>query len=75
VLTGSIAAHVPLADGVVLTLDALLDVDLASRRYVLDDGGTDVSVLAPWRVRPMLLAGFTFTALGEGLFARRGGAP
>jgi hypothetical protein len=70
VLTGLAAAHLPIADSVVLTVAAALDVDLASRRYVVDEGGAPSEVLAPWRVRPTLLAGITFTPLGAGLFAR-----
>jgi hypothetical protein len=74
IATGAVAVHIAMAPGVVLSLNAIVDTDLASRRYVLQDGDQRVDVLAPWRVRPMLLAGFAFTALGDGVFEARGAA-
>jgi hypothetical protein len=67
------AAHVRLVPSVVLTVMALGDLDLAPSRYVVMQGSTVEPVLSPWRVRPTLLAGFTFTALGQPTFVRGGG--
>jgi len=72
ILSPVLEGHFGLTAGVVLTVAVACDFDLASRRYVLEEGGADSNVFVPWRVRPTLLAGFTFTALGEGLFAARG---
>jgi hypothetical protein len=72
-VTAFAAAHVRLVPSVVLTVMALGDLDLAPSRYVVDDGAAVDPVLAPWRVRPTLLAGFTFTALGQPTFARGAG--
>jgi hypothetical protein len=66
VLTAVATAHAAIAAGVVLLLAAGADVDFASRHYVLAQGTTDTDVLAPSRVRPTILLGFGFTALGEG---------
>jgi hypothetical protein len=70
VVSAFVAAHVRLVPSVVLTVMALGDLDLAPSRYVVVDGASVDPVLAPWRVRPTLLAGFTFTALGQPTFAR-----
>lgn len=71
VLTGAIATHFKLAPGLVLTVALTTDVDLTSRRWVIDEGREAGDVLSPWRVRPALLAGLDFTALGPTLFAPR----
>jgi hypothetical protein len=71
VLTARATAYVALAPGVALTVVVGGDVDLASRHYFIDDGAQDPEVFVPWRVRPVVLAGFTFTAAGSGLFAAR----
>jgi hypothetical protein len=73
VVSAFAAAHVRLVPSVVLTLVALGDLDLAPSRYVVVDGASVDPVLVPWRARPTLLAGFTFTALGQPTFARGGG--
>jgi hypothetical protein len=65
VLTALLTAHAQLASGVVLLLSAAADVDLASRHYVGQSGATTDEVLSTWRVRPMILAGVGFTALGD----------
>jgi hypothetical protein len=70
VVTAFAAAHVRLVPSVVLTVMALGDVDLEPSRFVVQNGSTADPLLAPWRVRPTLLAGFTFTALGQPAFAR-----
>ena len=70
VLTVRLTAYVGLAPGVALTLVAGSDFDIEPQRYtVAGVGGGEI--LVPWRVRPAVLAGFTFTALGNGLFAAR----
>jgi len=65
---------VRLVPSVVLTVMALGDLDLAPSRYVVVQGAAVEPVLAPWTVRPTLLAGFTFTAVGQPIFAH-GGSP
>jgi hypothetical protein len=75
ILCGVLAGHLGLTPDVALTLAVGSDVDLASPQlhYVVEYGnpGTPPSgVLIPWQVRPFLLAGFAFTALGERRFAR-----
>jgi hypothetical protein len=67
-LSAMLTAHAGVAPGVVFLLSAGIDVDLASRQYVLVDGVATTDVFDPWRVRPMILAGFGFTALGDGFF-------
>jgi hypothetical protein len=74
VVTAFVSAHVRLVPGVALTLLALGDVDLSPSRYVVAQGTSVDPALSPWRVRPTLLAGFTFTALGPPIFSR-GGLP
>jgi hypothetical protein len=71
IVGGAVTARAALASSVVFVLAVDVDVDLASRRYVLDDGSSQVDVFDPWRVRPTVLAGLAFTAFGEGLFAPR----
>jgi len=72
VLTARATVYVALAPGVALTVVAGGDVDLATpRHYFIVDGAQDPDVFVPWRVRPVVLAGFTFTAAGSGLFAAR----
>jgi hypothetical protein len=70
IVSSEITAQASLATGVVLVLSGVADVDLATRHYVFADAGSDQTVLAPWRVRPMALLGLAFTAVGDGLFAR-----
>jgi len=69
IVSAFVAAHVALAPGVAMTVAVLGDLDLTPSRYVVVDGTAVEAVLAPWSVRPTLLAGFTFTALGEPAFA------
>jgi hypothetical protein len=70
VLTARGTAYFALAPGVTFTLVAGSDVDLKSLHYAFN-GVQSGDVLVPWRLRPVVLAGFTFTALGSGLFATR----
>jgi hypothetical protein len=72
ILSAMATAHAALFPGVVFLVSAGADVDLASRRYVLAQGSAETDVLAPWRVRPMVLAGFGFTAFGDGHFGGGG---
>ena len=74
VVSAFAAAHVRLVPSVVLTVMGLGDLILAPSRYIVMDGAAVDPVLAPWRVRPTLMAGFTFTALGQPTFVR-GGSP
>jgi hypothetical protein len=73
-LCGVIAGYLALTPGVALTLAVGSDVDVASPqpRYVVGDskGHPIGDVLIPSPVRPFLLAGFAFTAVGERRFAR-----
>jgi hypothetical protein len=72
VLTARATAYVALTPGVSLTLVAGSDIDLESIHYAYAYQGVQSGdVLVPWRLRPVVLAGFTFTALGGGLFAGR----
>jgi hypothetical protein len=70
VLTGTVVAHVPIASSVVLNLAATLDVSTAVREDPA--GGTDRrdATFSPWTVRPMLVAGFSFTTLGRSRFSK-----
>ena len=57
IVGGAVTARAALASSVVFVLAVNVDVNLASRRYVLDDGSSQVDVFEPWRVRPTVLAG------------------
>jgi hypothetical protein len=65
------AARISLGPSVALTVMLLGDVDPAPSRYIVQQGSTSDTVLAPWNARPTVLAGFTFTALGPPAFAER----
>lgn len=69
VVSAFVAAHVALVPGVAMTVAVLGDLDLTPSRYVIVDGTAVEPVLAPWSVRPTLLAGFTFTAFGQPSFS------
>ncbi len=68
-LSAIVTLHVALSPSVNATLAAMSDFDFATRTYAVNRGGVDSTVLSLWRVRPALVAGFSFTALGRGLFA------
>jgi hypothetical protein len=70
ILTALATAYVALTPGVVLTLVAGAEVDLAPPGYYVGPAPAEAT-LAPWRVRPVVMAGFTFPAFGGGLFAAR----
>lgn len=65
ILTGGVSGRFAVASDVALTITVMTDVDLTTRRYVFDDRGQPRDVLVPWTVRPMLLAGLSFTAFGS----------
>lgn len=75
IVTALATAYAALAPGVVFTLVVGADVDLTARQFYVDgQGGGNMgggNILTPWRVRPIALAGFTFTAVGSSLFAGR----
>lgn len=68
-LTSMITARIGIVPGVVLLASAGVDVDLSTRAYVVDFGGTRTDVLSPWRVRPVIVIGFAFTAFGSAAFS------
>jgi hypothetical protein len=70
IATAFVEAHFALAANVSFTCMVAGDVDLAPPRYVVVQGSAVDPALAPWRVRPTFLAGFTFTALGQPAFVR-----
>jgi hypothetical protein len=69
IVTALATADAALAPGVAFTLVVGADVDFAAPQYFVNPGGGDI--LTTWRVRPVALAGFTFTAVGNSLFAAR----
>ncbi|MFO0734733.1 MAG: hypothetical protein U0270_02590 [Labilithrix sp.] len=66
ILSGAVTGRVAVATDVSVTLTAMLDVDPSSRRYVFDFGAARTEIFSPWQLRPMLLAGISFAALGGG---------
>jgi hypothetical protein len=66
IFSGAVTARATSAADVSLTLTAMLDVDPSSRTYVFLDRGRAEEVFSPWSVRPMVLAGISFAALGGG---------
>jgi hypothetical protein len=73
ILTALATAYFELAPGVAFTLVAGVDVDFVPPQYAVSDPGVgaDHDIPSPWHVRPVALAGFTFTAVGNELFAAR----
>ena len=69
---GAVTGHVAISGGTALSLMLGADVDLTSRRWVVEADGQRSSTFAPSRVRPMAMLGFTFTAVGDSRFAARG---
>jgi hypothetical protein len=72
ILTAFVVTHVALVSGVTLTVMAVGDVDLAPTQYLVKQGTASDSVMVPGRVRPTVLAGFTFTAFGPPAFSASG---
>ncbi len=73
ILSAAITGQLAIASWLAITVTALCDFDLSLRHYVeqTEAGSPQPDVFVPLRVRPMLVAGFTFTALGEGVFGSR----
>jgi hypothetical protein len=70
IATALARVEVGLAPSVAFTLVVGSDFDFASRHYFVQTTGRE-DLLVPSPVRPLALAGFTFTAVGTGLFAAR----
>lgn len=70
IATAAVTGHLAIAPGTAISLMVAADVDLTSRRWVIE-GAQREEAFAPSRVRPMAMLGFTFTALGDGRFASR----
>jgi hypothetical protein len=68
ILSGGISARIDVVPSVVFLVSALADVDLVKRSYVVAQGAAFSTVTSPWAVRPTLLLGFAFTALGPPSF-------
>lgn len=74
VVVAGVTGHLALGGGTSLSLSLAADVDLTSRRWVVEtDSGLRSDAFAPSRVRPVAMLGFTFTALGDSRFAAREG--
>jgi hypothetical protein len=73
-LTTAVNGHVAISGGTSLSLMVGADIDLTSRRWVVEGDGERTSTFAPSRVRPLAMLGFTFTAFGDSRFAARGGS-
>lgn len=72
ILSLGVRLSFPIVSSVALTVVFVGDLDLTGRDYVVNRGGVEESALSPSRVRPAMLAGFTFTPFGSGIFAPRG---
>jgi hypothetical protein len=68
VLAGLVTGYASLTPGVALTLAAGVEWDVTPAAYYVAAGSGRSDIFVPWRVRPLLLAGFTFTAVGNGRF-------
>ena len=69
-MTALATAYMALAPGVAFTVVVGTDVDFVPPEYRVG-GSQGGDILTPWRVQPLALAGFTFTAVGKELFAAR----
>ena len=70
IVTALATAYMALAPGVAFTVVVGTDVDFVPPEYQVR-GAQGGEILTPWRVQPLALAGFTFTAVGKELFAAR----
>jgi hypothetical protein len=70
ILTALATAYMALAPGVAFTVVVGTDVDFVPPEYQVG-GAQGGEILTPWRLQPLALAGFTFTAVGKELFAAR----
>lgn len=71
VVSSMVGADIGIVPNVSLTLRFVIDVDLASNRYLLDHGTSQDVIFSPWNVRPALLLGFNFTPYGPTAMAKR----
>jgi hypothetical protein len=74
IVSGLLTARLAVFRGASLMLSAGADGDVSTRDYVVEQGAARTTLLAPWRVRPVVLVGLSFTALGAPRFDV-GGAP
>lgn len=70
--TAMIGTRIDVVPRVVFLVAATVDVDPIRRSYVVARGGAAESLVGPWAVRPALVLGFAFTALGPPTFASAG---
>ena len=68
IATVGLSTRIDVVPSVVFLASLYGDVDFVSRSYVVARGADASSVVAPWTVRPTLLLGFAFTALGPPSF-------
>lgn len=66
VLASLLAASLTTGRASRVVLAAMLDYDLAARRYLVQRGAETTVLLEPWRFRPALCLGFAFDAVGGG---------
>jgi len=66
VLASLLAASLATGRASRVVLAAMLDYDLARRRYLVQQGSETYVLLEPWRFRPALCLGFAFEAAGGG---------
>ncbi len=74
IVSGLLTARLAVFRGASLMVSAGADGDVSTRDYVVEQGAARTTLLAPWRVRPVVLIGLSFTALGAPRF-EAGGAP
>ena len=74
IVSGLLTARLAVFRGASLMVSAGADGDVSTRDYVVEQGAARTTLLAPWRVRPVVLVGLSFTALGAPRFDA-GGAP
>jgi hypothetical protein len=71
VLSAELIGRLALAPNIDLFLLTAADVDLATRRWVLDNAGAKTSFVEPARVRPFVAFGIDFTVTGAGRLSSR----
>lgn len=68
IVTGALSVRVALVSSVTLDLAAVLDVAPTTRAYAVARGSDRSDVLVPSHVRPALMAGLSFSAIGRPRF-------
>lgn len=69
--TAMLTTRIDVVSSVVFFASLAVDVDPVRRSYVIAEGPNEHDdVLSPWNVRPTLLLGFAFTAVGPPTFAQ-----